>query len=120
SLALGAPRWPLDRDLPLGAEHRVAQVHLDGCLDVVPSQRLPGASARRPLAALAEQVAEHRAEVAQIRGIEAAAGESLEPPESAPPPSARRRPPAFAAPPRRSRSGRHRAWRRGLSRPGVP
>src|SRR5207245_7035802 len=75
ALAFGAPHRPVDGDLPLGAEHRVAQVHLDGCLDVFTRNALRRRAARPRAPAPAEQVLEHRAEV---RGIESAAGEIFE------------------------------------------
>src|SRR5438067_2800238 len=81
ALAFGATYRPVDGDFPLGAQHRVAQVHLDGCLDVFAGYRL-GCRTPAPRApALANQVFEHRA---QVRGIESAACEILEAAEVAP------------------------------------
>src|SRR5205085_10765649 len=72
------PRWDLDlepgglgrarllqHDLAFRAEDRIAQIHLDGRLDVVAGDRLV---ARAPPAAAsaAEQIAEHRAEVGWV------------------------------------------------------
>src|SRR5262249_43560825 len=77
ALAYRAPHRLGERDLPLGAEDGVAQVHLDRGLRIVARGglgRLP-ARARAALPA-SEQIFEHRA---QVGGIEsAAARETLE------------------------------------------
>jgi len=92
-LALRATRRPLDGDLPLGAEDGVAEVDLDRRLDVVAPGRLARTAAGGTLPALREEIAEHGAQIAEVRGVEAAAGETFEPArsEAAAPPASRRR-----------------------------
>src|SRR5205814_8752540 len=67
----------LQHDLALRAEDGIAQVHLDGSLDVVAGERLV---ARAPPAAAptAEQIAEHRAEVGRVEARAARTASSEE------------------------------------------
>src|SRR5205823_2095021 len=88
----------LQHDLALRAEDGIAQVHLDGSLDVVAGERLV---ARAPPAAAptAEQIAEHRAEVgrAEARAARTASSEEVfESLEAAPSRAGARRLPVLA------------------------
>src|SRR5207237_5508794 len=83
-LAFRAARRPLEGDLALRAEHRVAQIDFDLRLDVVARHRFAARPPGRALAPLGEEVAEHRAQVAEVGRVEAAAGaESRETGEAA-------------------------------------
>src|SRR5437879_2725268 len=74
AVAFRASRGPLQGDLALRAEDRVAQVDLDLRLRVAAGRRLASRPPRLALAPLGEQVSEHRSQVAKVRRIEAACG----------------------------------------------